>query len=84
MPNEFEFLFQRTRNELSADLNLRRHEELAMEEEDNEALRESISVFLLQLLKKSPKNMKKSKFRANLKAAVKACDSESLDPFSFL
>ena len=36
----------------------------------------SISIFLLQTLKSSPKYKKGSKFRTNLKAAVKACDTE--------
>jgi nucleolar MIF4G domain-containing protein 1 len=46
---------------------------------DSEGLRESLSIFFLQTLKSSPKNKKKSKFRANFKAAVKACESDGLD-----
>ena len=44
-------------------------------EESNDGLRESLSVFFLQMLKSSPKNKKNSKFRANFKAAVKACEA---------
>ena len=44
--------------------------------EDDGGLGPSISIFLLQTLKASPKYKKGSKFRANLKAAVKACDTE--------
>lgn len=47
--------------------------------EDLQSLRESLSVFFLQTLKSSPKNKKKSKFRANLKAAIKACETNELD-----
>ena len=44
--------------------------------DDDGGLGPSISIFLLQTLKASPKYKKGSKFRANLKAAVKACDTE--------
>jgi nucleolar MIF4G domain-containing protein 1 len=47
-------------------------------EDSGDALRESLSVFFLQTLKSSPKNKKNSKFRANLKAAVKACETDTL------
>ena len=47
--------------------------------EDLQSLRESLSVFFLQTLKCSPKNKKKSKFRSNLKAAIKACETNELD-----
>lgn len=48
-------------------------------DDDNDGLKESLSLFLLQFLKKSPKNVKKSKFRTNFKAAVKACETDELD-----
>jgi hypothetical protein len=46
------------------------------EDDDDDGLGPSISIFLLQTLKASPKYKKGSKFRTNLKAAVKACDTE--------
>jgi len=49
------------------------------EEEDGDRLMESLSVFFLQTLKFSPKNKKKSLFRTNLKAAIKACETSDLD-----
>jgi len=42
------------------------------------ALKQSISVFLLKYVKKSPKNVSKSCFRKCFKAAVKACESDGL------
>jgi nucleolar MIF4G domain-containing protein 1 len=56
------------------------------DEEDNEvgridgleALQANLTVFLVQVLQSSPKNKKGSKFRANLKAATKACNSNSI------
>jgi nucleolar MIF4G domain-containing protein 1 len=45
--------------------------------DDSEALRASLTVFLMQVLKASPKYKKGSKYKANLKAAVKACDTEN-------
>jgi nucleolar MIF4G domain-containing protein 1 len=48
-------------------------------EEDAIGLRESLSVFFLQTLKASPKNKKGSQFRVNLKAAIKACETNELD-----
>ena len=48
-------------------------------DDDSDGLKESLSLFLLQFLKKSPKNVKKSKFRTNFKAAVKACETDELD-----
>jgi hypothetical protein len=47
--------------------------------EDSQGLRESLSVFFMQTLKASPKNKKSSKFRSNLKAAIKACEINELD-----
>jgi nucleolar MIF4G domain-containing protein 1 len=47
-------------------------------EDNGDALRESFSVFFLHVLKSSPKNKKNSKFRANFKAAVKACETDRL------
>ena len=49
------------------------------QEEDSLDLRESLSVFFLQTLKSSPKNKPKSRFRSNLKAAMKACKVNELD-----
>jgi nucleolar MIF4G domain-containing protein 1 len=46
---------------------------------DQEGLKESLSVFFLQTLKSSPKNTKKSKFRANFKAALRICEKNELD-----
>lgn len=48
-------------------------------DDDSDGLKESLSLFLLQFLKKSPKNVRKSKFRTNFKAAVKACETDELD-----
>lgn len=45
--------------------------------DEGEALQANLTVFLVQILKASPKYKKGSKFRANLKAAVKACDSDN-------
>jgi hypothetical protein len=45
--------------------------------DDGEALQANLTVFLVQILKVSPKYKKGSKFRANLKAAIKACDSNN-------
>lgn len=42
--------------------------------DDGEALQAHLTVFLIRVLKSSPKNKNGSKFRANLKAATKACD----------
>ncbi|KAL9180389.1 hypothetical protein ACHAXT_008359 [Thalassiosira profunda] len=47
----------------------------ATKKEDLRDLRESLSVFLLQYLKSSPKNVKGSSFHANYAAAQKACGS---------
>jgi nucleolar MIF4G domain-containing protein 1 len=44
--------------------------------EDDEGLGPSISIFLLQTMKSSPKYKKGTKFRSNLKSAIKACDTE--------
>jgi nucleolar MIF4G domain-containing protein 1 len=64
----------------------RRREGVKMEDDEqmeqfgaDEGLRESLSVFFLKILQTSPKNKKKSKFRANLKAAVKACEMDEFD-----
>lgn len=46
---------------------------------NSDGLKESLSVFFLKTLKSSPKNKKKSKFRANLKAAIRACETNELD-----
>ena len=44
--------------------------------DDGDALRANLTVFMVQVLKSSPKYKKGSKFRSNLKAAVKACDTD--------
>jgi nucleolar MIF4G domain-containing protein 1 len=57
----------------------------AMENDDaftgsgRQALKDSISIFLMHYLEKSPKNVKKSNFRKNLKAAIKACEEDNLE-----
>ena len=43
--------------------------------EDLSDLRESLSLFLLQYVKSSPKNVKGSTFHSNLLAAIETCDS---------
>ncbi|KAL7578336.1 hypothetical protein ACA910_012742 [Epithemia clementina (nom. ined.)] len=43
--------------------------------QETEALYGSLSLFFVQVLKSSPKYAKGTKFRANLKAAIKACDT---------
>lgn len=48
-------------------------------DEEEDRLRESLSVFFLLTLKMSPKNKKNSRFRTNLKAAMKACETNELD-----
>ena len=45
--------------------------------DEGDALRANLTVFLVQVLKASPKYKKGSKFRANLKAAVKVCDMDN-------
>ena len=45
--------------------------------DEAEALRASFTLFFVQVLKSSPKYKKGSKFRANLKAAIKACDTDN-------
>jgi len=47
--------------------------------EDLSDLRESLSVFLLQYLKSSPKNVEGSAFRSNLLAAIETCDEANTD-----
>ena len=47
--------------------------------DDAVALRASLTVFLVQVMKASPKYKKGSKFRLNLKAAIKACDLDRDD-----
>jgi nucleolar MIF4G domain-containing protein 1 len=42
--------------------------------DDGQALQASLTVFLVQVMKSSPKYKKGSRFRNNLKAMVKACD----------
>ncbi len=46
---------------------------------DREELKANINIFLLHYLQESPKNKKKSIFRKNFKAAMKACESDSFD-----
>jgi nucleolar MIF4G domain-containing protein 1 len=46
--------------------------------ESGVALRENLSVFLLQYLQKSPKNVKKSKFHKSYKIAVKLCKADAM------
>lgn len=53
-------------------------EETNEQNDDGEGLRENLSVFFLKTLKSSPKNRSKSRFRANFKAAVKACETDGL------
>lgn len=50
-----------------------------LETSGREALKENIQVFLMHYLQNSPKNIKNSAFRKNLKAAIKACETDSLD-----
>jgi len=44
---------------------------------ETEALYASLTLFLVQIMKSSPKYAKGSKYRANLKAAIKACDADN-------
>jgi len=46
--------------------------------DDGDALRASLTVFLDQVMKSSPNYVKGSRFYSNLKAALKACDTENL------
>eukprot|EP00978_Attheya_sp_CCMP212_P029354 scaffold104023_cov48-Attheya_sp.AAC.1 len=75
---------RRKKNKRSDDPFGDEEEEVDVQENDGDGLRENISVFLLQFLKSSPKNAKKSKFRANFKAAVKACESDGLDALGLM
>lgn len=45
--------------------------------DESEALRANLTVFFMQTLKASPKYKRGSKFRTNLKVAVKACDTDN-------
>jgi nucleolar MIF4G domain-containing protein 1 len=45
--------------------------------DDSEALRANVTIFLLKIMKASPKYKKGSRYRTNLKAAIKACDSDN-------
>ena len=46
---------------------------------EREALKENISIFLMHYLESSPKNVKHSSFRKNLKVSIKACESDGLE-----
>ena len=46
---------------------------------EREVLKENINIFLLHYLQQSPKNKKKSTFRKNYKAAVKALENDGFD-----
>jgi hypothetical protein len=52
-------------------------EEQEEQVDEGEALRANLTVFFVQVLKASPKYKKGSKFRVNLKAAIKACDPDN-------
>jgi nucleolar MIF4G domain-containing protein 1 len=45
--------------------------------DDSEALRANITIFLLKIMKASPKYKKGSRYRTNLKAVIKACDTDN-------
>ncbi len=64
-----------------ASTNMKQSENMADEmiEDEGEALRESLSVFLIKYLKPSPQNEKKSRFSKNLKAAIKACEADRFE-----
>jgi IMP dehydrogenase/GMP reductase len=47
--------------------------------EDLTELRENLSIFLMQYMKSSPKNIEGSKFHSNLLAAISTCDKSSVD-----
>jgi nucleolar MIF4G domain-containing protein 1 len=44
------------------------------EADESEALRANLTIFFMQVLKGSPRYKKGSRYRANLKAAIKSCD----------
>jgi nucleolar MIF4G domain-containing protein 1 len=46
--------------------------------DEGEALRASLTIFFVRVLKSSPKYKKGSRFRTNLKAALKACDTDGI------
>lgn len=50
-----------------------------IENSGREVLKQNIQLFLIHYLQSSPKNVKNSTFRKNLKAAIKACEIDSLD-----
>ena len=52
---------------------------LAEKTDEREALKESVSVFLLHFMEGHPSNVKGSRFRKNYRAAVRACDTDGLD-----
>ena len=53
------------------------HESESGDADETEALYASLTLFFVQVLKSSPKYKKGSKFRANLKATIKACDADN-------
>ena len=46
---------------------------------DGDALRESLSLFMMQYIESNPKNVNKSSFKNNYKVALKACEVSTLD-----
>lgn len=50
-----------------------------MDLDGRQALKQSISIFLMHYLENSPKNESKSIFRKNLKTAIKTCQEERFD-----
>ena len=48
------------------------------EMDEGDALRASLTIFLVQVMKASPKYKKGSKFHANLKAVISACDPDKM------
>jgi len=69
-------LFKRV---ISVNRQMSNTDEDLLVENENESLLENLSVFLLQYLKFSPKNVKGSTFRRNFKVAVKACENDGFD-----
>jgi nucleolar MIF4G domain-containing protein 1 len=78
-PQDTYRLFQkgtRYKNGPSKSIDQEEDNDSSMYEGDN-SIQASVTIFLVQVLKASPKYQKGSKFRTNLKAAIKACDTDN-------
>ena len=75
-------IFQRgepTKEQLLKEAEQQMGEDGAFAGSGRQGLKDSISIFLMHYLQNSPKNVKASSFRKNLKAAIKACEEGDFD-----